>query len=349
MNAVNHSSAQEPLRRSIKGLLIAAGVASVLAAPVWAAAPADGVDAEEAMHAPWRTLMSQTPSPGEGCFHASYPEVTWQKLDCKIGQPRVRPTHVTPAEGAPDVTGNTNDYVAKAQGLITYAFGHFAISGVRSEEGVGVAAYGDGGILGENEYSVQINTNARETTSACDHHSGCTVWQQFVYAPDYYVQGEAAVYMQYWLLNWGSSNCPGGWAQYKADCYTNSAAATAPDVPATQLGKVGLSGSVVSGGYDSVAFAYGTDIVGITGKDNILDIASVWNKAEFNVVGNSGGSRADFNQGSSITVTLGLDDGSTLAPTCLADAGTTGESNNLNLGKCRTTEYTPQIQFTESN
>jgi hypothetical protein len=43
---------------------------------------------------------------------------------------------------------------------------------------------GGGGILGSNEYSVQLNTNFTGTTSVCAGHSGCTVWQQFIYATD---------------------------------------------------------------------------------------------------------------------------------------------------------------------
>jgi hypothetical protein len=42
-------------------------------------------------------------------------------------------------------------------------------------------------------------------------------------------------------------------------------------------------------------------------------------------------------------------DGSTSAPTCVANDGTTGESNNLNLGACTASGgYPPYIRFTES-
>lgn len=42
--------------------------------------------------------------------------------------------------------------------------------------------------------------------------------------------------------------------------------------------------------------------------------------------------------------------GSTAAPTCISNDGTTGETNNLNLGPCTGTGgATPNIQFTESN
>ena len=82
----------------------------------------------------------------------------------------------------------------------------------------------------------------------------------------------------------------------------------------------------------------------------MLDISQVWKESEFNVVGDAGGSRANFNTPVSIAVRLALTDGTTAAPKCVANAGTTGESNNLNLGKCSTASGTsPSIKFTESN
>jgi hypothetical protein len=85
-------------------------------------------------------------------------------------------------------------------------------------------------------------------------------------------------------------------------------------------------------------------------KDSVVDISAVWRQSEFNVVGNAGGSEAVFNSGSSVSVKVALTDGSTAAPTCVANAGSTGETNNLNLGTCTTAGgTTPSIQFTESN
>ena len=91
--------------------------------------------------------MTHNPESAEGCFQASYPNYLWQKTECKVAQPRVHPVHPT-------------------------------VTGVTSETGVGVAAFGGGGILGPNEYTLQINTNFTGTTSVCAGHSGCTVWQQ---------------------------------------------------------------------------------------------------------------------------------------------------------------------------
>jgi hypothetical protein len=344
------------LNHSINLILIAASLAAAVAAPAWAEQPPDA-DQESAAQSNWRAFMAQNPASEEGCFHASYPSTVWEKEDCKVGQPRAHPL---PAhqEGAPDVVGNTNDYVAGAQGLITQTAGGFqVVKGVTSETGVGVKGFGGGGILGPNEYSLQINTNANETTSSCAHHSGCTVWQQFLYSPDYLKEGEAEVYIQYWLIGWGTSACPstGSWQKDGKDgdghdCFMNSAFKSAPDLPITDLGKLALVAKAEAGGLDSVSFTYGTESYTLTAKDKVLDISSVWKESEFNVVGNTDGSRADFNKGSSITVSLVLFDGSGFAPKCVPSGGTTGESNNLNLGSCKASSgFFPNIEFTESN
>lgn len=350
MNTLNHSKTKSqtgPMSGPIQNLLLAAGIAAALAAPALAGQP----QAADALHQ-WRALIAQTATPTEGCFHASYPDIDWQKVDCKAVQPSVHPVHAQRTDGAPQVTGNGNDYVGWATGLISSAAGGFSTSGVRSESSVGVTAFGGGGILGSNEYSVQLNTNDLMTTSACDRHSGCKVWQQFVYATDYYEKGVAAVFMQYWLLDWGSSSCPSGWAKYGTDCYTNSALAAAPNVPITDLGNLELGATASAGGTDSVTLYYGSDSYTVTAKDSKLDISSIWNKAEFNVLGDAGGSRADFNSGSTIDVYLSFYDGSSSKPTCLANDGTTGETNNLNLGSCSASVGffgIPSIQYSESN
>jgi len=106
----------------------------------------------------------------------------------------------------------------------------------------------------------------------------------------------------------------------------------------------------VGGGNDTVVFNNGTQAYSLTAKDSKLDISSVWKESEFNIVGDAGGSRADFNSGASVTVKVALTDGSTSAPTCVADAGSTGETNNLNLGSCTATSgSSPFIEFTESD
>jgi hypothetical protein len=352
-----HATIRPKLRGSIKHILAAAALAAAFVAPgaSWALAGQDSAaatDPESVAHANWRDLMAHNPASGEGCFHASYPDQAWQSVDCKVSQALDHTEPVRPTAGAaPAVTGNTNDYVAQAQGLITEAIGTFQTTDVKSETGVGVAEYKDKGILGANEYSLQLNTNANESTAACAHHSGCTVWQQFLYSTDYYEPGVAAVYIEYWLLGWGSSDCPtSSWHKYNDDCWINSALTPVGNISITDLDTLGFYGKAEAGGDDKVFFSYGSEAVSMSFKDSVLDIASVWKQAEFNILGDTDGSRADFNKGASINVFLELVDGSSSAPKCVADAGTTGESNNLNLGKCEASvELFPQIVFSESN
>ncbi|MEA3180883.1 MAG: hypothetical protein QOI59_4406 [Gammaproteobacteria bacterium] len=312
------------------------------------------VDSEAVAQENWRQFMTHNPESAPGCFQAAYPNFVWERTECKVATPRVHPVRRQPAAGAPEVTGNGNDYVASAAGLISQTLGTFPkVTGVTSERGVGVAAFGGGGILGPNEYTLQINTNFTGTTSVCAGHSGCTVWQQFIYSPDYQRQGQAAVFMQYWLIGWGSSACPRGWMSAGGgDCFRNSNFVAAPDIALTSasLAKLTLSGAAVAGGNDTVVFNSGTQAYSVSGSDSVVDISAVWRQSEFNIVGNAGGSRANFNSGSSVTVKVALTDGSTAAPSCVAGAGSTGETNNLNLGACTTASGTnPSIQFTESN
>jgi hypothetical protein len=298
----------------------------------------------------WRAVMANNTQMGEGCFQASYPSIIWEEVECKDLHPRAHPVVRKAGEG--QVTGSGHDYVAESSGLTSAALGTFPkVTGVKSEKSVGVPAYGDGGILGANEYSIQLNTNYTGTTAACHGHSGCVVWQQFAYATNYEVEGEGAVFMQYWLIGWGDSDCPSGFfSDGEGDCYGNSKYVSAPDVKPTSLASVSLSGKAEKGGNDTVVFMDGTTAYSVSGADTVLDISKVWKESEFNVIGDGGGSRADFNKPVSITVKIALTDGTTSAPTCVANAGTTGETNNLNLGTCTAAGGTsPSIEFTESN
>lgn len=336
------------VRIAIAGILGLGALQAVAAEPTTDAVAAPDAAARQI----WHTYMSQNAAPGEGCFQAAYPSYFWEATACKAAQPLAHPLRRQPKPGAPQVVGNGADYAASAQGLISRALGTFPrVTGVRSEQSVGVASFGGGGILGSNEYTLQINTNFNGTTVACAGHAGCTVWQQFIYATDYQFQGQGAVFMQYWLIGWGNARCPSGFMSAGGgDCFRNSTIAAAPDIPITSLAQLTITGSAVSGGNDTVVLSDAGQAFSLSARDTVLDIAQVWRQAEFNIIGDAGGSEASFNAGSSVTVKLALTDGSTQAPQCLANSGTTGETNNLNLGACTVAGgSTPSIQFTESN
>jgi hypothetical protein len=314
-------------------------------------------DPEKEARKSWHAVMRNIPLPGRGCFHARYPEVAWEGVGCKEAKPRSHPVHVKPAVGVPQEVGAVgSDYTAwTQQGLISVASGSFQTSGITTETGVG-GVTGDT-TDGSNDYSLQINTNWGSTDS-CAGHTGCVAWQQFVYATDTQ-QGEAELYIQYWLINWNAT-CPKHWNTSGADCWKNSklAAPAPPNIPPANLGELVLTGSAVAGGDDYVELEYADDIWSVSAEDEVLGIGYVWNQAEFNVFGNGGGSQAQFNQGTSITVLLAIRDGSTSAPTCRGggfgafpfnEDGTTAETNNLNLGTCQAGYFlSPYIQFTEN-
>jgi hypothetical protein len=342
--------------------VFAASLASAVFVPAVFAAPStDGYDAassqqvgpiEQVAREAWRGDIAQIATPSEGCFHASYPSIVWQQIACSSVPARAMPLPHYYLFGAQETAGNGNDYtIQTGSHLITSAVGTFPTVKVTSEKGVGVAAYGDGGILGANEYSVQLNTQFTSTTAACKSHSGCTVWQQWVYATDYQEQGKGAIFMQDWLIGYGGTTCPSGFgSDGEGDCYKNSNAALPPDISPTALASLKLTATAASGGNDTAVVTYDGEAYSTSQKDSTLDIAKVWNTGEFNVVGNAGGSEADFNTGASIKVNLAVSDGSTSAPSCVADSGTTGESNNLNLSSCTAAGGSnPSISFTESN
>jgi hypothetical protein len=331
-------------------VLGAALLAACSLQPVSAQTSDAALDTEAAAHENWRTFMAQNPALEEGCFQASYPSIVWEQVECLQVHPRIHPAFHKPTKISEQVVGNGHDYVAQAAGLISAAHGTFpTVNDVTSERSVGVPAFGDGGILGPNEYSLQINTNFTGTTAACKGHAGCTVWQQFVYATDYPSPGGAGVFIEYWLIGWGLTPCPGGWeSDGEGDCVVNSNLVAAPDAKPTLLGRLSLAGTAVKGGNDTVTFNNGTTAYSLSAKDSVVDISEVWKQSEFNVLGDAGGSRANFNKGASVTVKIALTDGSTSAPACVANAGTTGETNNLSLGSCSTAGgSSPSIQFTE--
>ncbi len=363
-------------RRLLHIAAVAGFVSVIPLSPAFAAPTGDEVvdHAEAQAREAWRGIMHQTSAPSEGCFHASYPSTQWQEVECAEA-PAYRSALPT-AKDREQRVGNGYDYVVQAPSgrLLNFAIGSFPqVTGVKSEKSVGVAAFGGGGILGPNEYSLQVNTNFDNNSAACDGYSYCFAWQQYVMSTNTPVSltsnkltDKTEVFIEYWLINYGVDNgsdiCPKGFLDGGPDsvgpgddCVQNTKATVIANgqLPITDLASLKLSGSARPGGTDAATVTYDTEAYTATVSDGLTDIASGWTQAEFNVLGNAGGSKADFNTGSSVTVKVSVNDGSTAAPTCVSPSeidGTTGETNNLNLGKCTTASgSTPSIEFTESN
>ncbi len=307
---------------------------SLVATQAAAAAPAGAAIAS------WTADIKALPLPGQGCFAAAFPERAWHAARC-VAAPR-RPYFWRRDTSRPFTVGNGNDYALVTSSLITSATGSFpTVTGLKSETGYGGAA---------NTYSLQLNSGFMNTAACNTGAEGCLSWQQFIYS-----SSELAVFMQYWLIGYNTDGftCPSSaWISDGAgDCYTNSNAVNVPQIVITKLGGMSIFGSAKKGGTDEVKFTSGTSAYAVSGNDTVVDLATAWEQNEYNVVGDGGGSAAKFNKGTSITVKIVVADGKTAKPACDADDGTTGETNNLTLGKtCATSGGTaPSISFTESN
>ena len=311
-------------------------------------------DSDKLAQAQWGASIIHSEAPGEGCYRATYPSKLWESVPCGTAGAKAHPIPRLTNTGQPETTGNGNDYalVAPSGHLITQTTGRFpAVSGVTSEFTVGGI---NGAILGQNEYSLQLNTNANGRTSACSGGaSTCTVWQQFLYSTGYESNGSAAVYIEYWLINYKASGaaCPSGYNTYQKSCWKNSALASAPNVPITSLASLSLGGyAAMPGGGDTVTLLVGNQAYLMSAGGSVLQIGTVWNQSEFNVLGDTGAAEAVFNSGSAVTLDVAAQYGLTATPGCASYAGTTGETNNLNLGVCTGVGgSTPTIQFTESH
>src|SRR5262249_37678229 len=152
---------------------------------------------------------------------------------------------------------------------------------------------------------------------------------------------ERAVFIQNWLI--GIGTCPSSsWINAgRGDCFMNSAAVSASTIAITSLANLKMTGTAANGGNDSLVFANGSQAFRTSENDTVTGLSGAWNAVEFNIIGDGGGSEAVFNTGSSVTVEITATSGSTAAPRCVANDGTTGETNNLTLGTCTATGGTP--------
>jgi hypothetical protein len=141
------------------------------------------------------------------------------------------------------------------------------------------------------------------------------------------------VFMQYWLLDYGPT-CPTGWMPGGPanDCYRSSSVAVGVPafVPITSLGQLSVTGTAAAGGMDTVRFTTATNSYATSANDNVLNLASSWHDAEFNIFGDCCSNQANFNSGARMAVRISVNDGTTNLPNCVA-ASYTGETNNLNV------------------
>jgi hypothetical protein len=308
--------------------LASLAVPTLLAASLAACAGTDQPSDE----ASWRDEIVASPAGDDGCFHAAYPDMAWEPIACSVA-----PNRPFASRGPTQFTvGNGDDFALQTATLISKASATFVkATGVTSEK--------DG--TTKNDYSLQLNSNFMTGTAACKGVAGCLSWTQYIYSTT-----EESVFMQDWLIGIGNT-CPSSsfFSDGQGDCFINSAAVAVKKLAVTDLTELKMSGAATAS-KDSLVFAVGTDAFTTSQKDSITDLSTAWDAAEYNLVGDGGGTEAVFNKGASIEVRIAVSDHSTAAPKCVPNDGTTGETNNLTLGACRTFSGTePAIEFTESN
>ncbi len=272
----------------------------------------------------WRDSMQQIPLPGKGCFEACYPAKEWHEVpSAKVPEHPARP-RLGPR---PDTVGNGNAVSAQApSGLISSATGSFdSVTGVTTESGpIG----GTNGPVVTNAYELQLNSNFFPSTVGGP--AGCQGWEQFLFENDGGSTTTSFVYIQYWLINYGTNSPGNGWHQFGSSWWKNSANSSAtPSQPIGNLANLSLGGTVSASG-DSYVFSTGSSLYAATG-DNLVNAAAGWNIAEFCVCGDTGGAEAYFNSGSTIVTRTKIDYGGTAPPVCVAE-GFTAEENNLGFG-----------------
>lgn len=302
--------------------------------------------------AQWQGAIANLPTPGHGCFHASYPALQWQATSCLVA-PDVPLAPRLPTRGGPVVIGNGADYTAQVTGTLSKATGTFADvkSGI-TEKG----QIDDTGRQVKNAFTLQLNSQFFADPSACSKAAvpaDCYGWQQFVYA--FHYSGDTnEVFMQYWLLYYDTT-CPNDWDTYSTDgyifCYANSPATAFGSLPANALGDTTFVGQATSGGNDTVSLTSTSGASSVSNSDSKLDLSKYWNTTEWGVFGDAGGGQANFGKRATLEPITTLKGTSSSAPTCVAGSGTTGETNNLNFTqtKALTSESLPTMATTQTD
>lgn len=289
----------------------------------------------------WRRDMSRAPRPKNRCYVAAYPQNAWREVACGAAPNRPFLPRLKGAFSAAAV-GNGTDYSSHTAVNVATAEGSFnSVTGVTSESGGGIT----------NEYSLQLNTQFLSTSACTGGQAGCVGWEQFIFFNTAPPLGVSQAFIQYWLINYGSS-CPGGWMAYQGSCYRNSNAVSIPQQGISSLGSIALLGAAPSGtAADAVTVSIGGALYSVSGGSYVPDLAQNWTTSEFNVFGPGNSSQAVFNAGSTLVVRTAMNTGTTTPATCTVQ-GFTAETNNLTLVGTPAAESEapwPSIVFTESN
>jgi len=290
---------------------------------------------EEKARKEWQKQIAKVPVPKKGCFTANYPDKQWKEVPC--GPPSKYPNTVGGSVGN-DVGPNVSPL------LISSATGSF--------DSVTPATITETGPWGgnpsvANAFTIQMNTQFTFPTSVCAGHAGCQGWQQFIYSQDQC--GGPCIFMEYWLINYGSPCPSGSWTQSGSSCWINSATQNAPAITAAQLQNTNLTGTA-QGGTDTVVVTAPGGSANAMAADSVLNLENAWNTTDFIVCGDCCSSQATFSAGTTLVQRITVTDGSQKKPVCSTQAST-GETNNLSFGPTApvASGVGPALIYTESS
>lgn len=293
----------------------------------------------------WALSMHKKAVPKKGCFTATYPSLQWREVAC-VAPP--------PPNVRFNVGGTYGDYAAvralPLTNLISSATGSFpTVTGVKTETD-SISNFADA-------YTLQLNTNNFFTTTSVSPvcptavpPNQCRGFQQFIFE-----NTNGKIFMEYFLNIPGAVSCPAGWTPVASSfpgytgCTVFSPAVLIGSQPITNLQSLSLTGTATAGGNDTVFLGTGSMMAAVN-TDSVLNVASGWVAAEFNVFGACCSSTANFNSNSTITVNTTIHYGGTAAPGCIMTSYT-GETNNLSLvgAPVLGIQPSPAIEFIESN
>jgi hypothetical protein len=315
----------------------------------------------------WNAQMVRLPFPNNGCFTATYPKIEWHEVQC--GRP-------SPYR---NVVGDGADYVAQTSGnYITSSTGTFAIPASSAGSETGVVDHSPPARA--NIFTLQMNSQSPVNSSdgspfntpACAGMLGCSGWEQFVFSQS---QGPApkpgqqsaspgttpGLFIEYWLYNagptcpalpsWALAGQPAGtpWSGAGGTCVFNGPMTYVP--PLTSADLPGLVMKATAGANDTVTLTTASGMYGYS-EPSVLGLSNAWTETEFNVFGDCCKNDATFTSPTNLVVNVSIADGFPAAPTCIANDGTTGETNSLTLSGTPTVIPAlpePSIEFTETN
>jgi hypothetical protein len=241
-----------------------------------------------------------------------------------------------------------------------------------------------------NIFTLQMNSQSPVNSSdgaffftpACNGTPDCSGWQQFIFSQ---TQGPApiasmgqqsvpgapgttpGIFIEYWMYGYGSP-CPAlpPWATSQdnpsaplwandgaGDCILNGPVSYFPPQTAADLPYLVMTSSVTAS-TDKVTLANtNSGAMAAYQQPNVLSLAQTWTEVEFNVFGDTGRKEANFTSPTILVVETSIDDSSKLPPACIANDGTTGESNSLSFAPtaapvcCTVGGNNPSIRFME--